>query len=53
MGLLLLAIYLILLGLTQAAIVAISGVFLGVLAIITGIILLVESGRPYYDRWNR
>lgn len=43
MGLLLLAIWLILVGITWAGWVAISSVLLGILAIVTGIILLVEN----------
>lgn len=43
MGILLLGIWLILFGLSLAAIVTISNVFLGVFAIIVGIILLVEG----------
>lgn len=50
MGLLLLGVYLILLGLSQAAIVVISGTFLGIFAIITGIILVVEAGAPFYKK---
>lgn len=43
MGILLLALLLILLGITWAGWVAISGVLLGLLAILTGIVLLVEN----------
>lgn len=43
MGILLLAIWLILVGINWAGWVAISAVILGILAIITGIILLVEN----------
>lgn len=43
MGNLLLALLLILLGITWAGWVAISGVLLGLLAILTGVVLLVEN----------
>lgn len=46
LGSLLLAVWLILVGLTWATIVAINSKFLGFWALVTGIILLVESYHP-------
>jgi hypothetical protein len=46
LGSLLLAIWLVLVGLTWAAIVAISTKFLGFWALVTGIVLFVEGYHP-------
>lgn len=46
LGHLLLCVWLILVGLAWAAIVTISGKFLGYWAIVTGIVLLVEGYHP-------
>lgn len=52
MGILLLAIWAILYGFNLAAVWTISNVFLGVLLFIAGVILLVESGTPYWKKVN-
>jgi hypothetical protein len=50
MGILLLGIWLVLFGIDLAGWVAISGVLLGIFALIIGIVLIIEHGRTYIGR---
>lgn len=52
LGSLLLAVFLILLGITWLGWISISQTFLGVFALVTGIVLLLESYRPV-TVWHR
>ena len=53
MALLLLAVWLILWGLNALAVIAVSNTFLGVLALIAGILLVLESYHPVAVPWRR
>lgn len=48
LGSLLLAVWLILVGLTWAGVIAIGPVFLGWWAVVTGALLIIEQYRPIY-----
>lgn len=53
MAQLLLGIWLICVGITWAGWASLSNVFLGVFALITGIVWLVEGYRPFPRFWDR